>query len=68
MRPNVPSRNCRADRTAGWHARAMTYTIRAVRAHEWREIRALRLAALQDEVAAIAFLDTWALHSLLQPQ
>jgi hypothetical protein len=36
----------------------MTYTIRPVRAHEWREIRALRLDALLDEVAPIAFLDS----------
>ena len=38
----------------------MTYTIRPVRAHEWREIRALRLEALRDEVAPIAFLDSYA--------
>lgn len=42
--------------------RAMTtrYAVRAVRAHEWREARALRLAALSDEAAAVAFLTTYA--------
>ena len=34
------------------------YEIRPVRAHEWREIRALRLSALADEAAAIAFLES----------
>ena len=34
------------------------YTVRPVRAHEWREARALRLAALSDDAAAIAFLTT----------
>jgi len=33
-------------------------TVRAVREHEWRNVRELRLAALRDEVAAIAFVDT----------
>ncbi|MGY1754159.1 GNAT family N-acetyltransferase [Blastococcus sp. SYSU D01042] len=36
------------------------YDVRAVRAHEWREARALRLAALSDEAAAVAFLTTYA--------
>ena len=35
------------------------YTVRPVRAHEWREARALRLAALSDEVAPVAFLTTY---------
>ncbi len=35
------------------------YTVRPVRAHEWREARALRLAALTDEAAPIAFLETY---------
>ncbi|NEK85291.1 GNAT family N-acetyltransferase [Blastococcus saxobsidens] len=35
------------------------YTIRPVRADEWREARALRLAALTDEAAGIAFLETY---------
>jgi ribosomal protein S18 acetylase RimI-like enzyme len=39
---------------------AMTYTIRPVRADEWREIRLLRLEALQDDLAPIAFLDSFA--------
>ena len=34
-------------------------TIRAVHDHEWREVRTLRLRALQDEVADIAFIDTF---------
>ena len=33
--------------------------IRPVRADEWREVRALRLSALQDADAAIAFLDSY---------
>ncbi|MEV6109086.1 GNAT family N-acetyltransferase [Streptomyces sp. NPDC051940] len=37
----------------------MSYVIRGVRAEEWRQYKELRLAALQDEVAAIAFLDTY---------
>lgn len=35
------------------------YTVRPVRAHEWREVKALRLAALSDEAAPIAFLQTF---------
>jgi RimJ/RimL family protein N-acetyltransferase len=35
------------------------YTVRPVRAHEWREARALRLAALSDEAAPVAFLTTY---------
>ncbi len=34
-------------------------TVRPVRGHEWRQVRALRLQALQDEAAAIAFLATF---------
>jgi RimJ/RimL family protein N-acetyltransferase len=33
--------------------------VRPVREHEWREVRSLRLRALQDEVARIAFVDTF---------
>lgn len=36
------------------------YTVRAVRAHEWRQVRDLRLTALCDEAAPIAFLQTYA--------
>lgn len=36
------------------------YAVRPVRAHEWREARALRLAALSDEAAGVAFLTTLA--------
>jgi GNAT superfamily N-acetyltransferase len=36
------------------------YDIRPVRAHEWREIKALRLLALSDEAAPMAFLDSYA--------
>ncbi|MFI6446680.1 GNAT family N-acetyltransferase [Kitasatospora sp. NPDC050543] len=37
----------------------MTYTIRAVRHEEWPRAKEIRLAALQDPAAAIAFLDTY---------
>ncbi len=36
------------------------YTVRPIRAHEWRDSRALRLAALSDEVASIAFTTSYA--------
>jgi RimJ/RimL family protein N-acetyltransferase len=38
---------------------AAPYTVRPVRAHEWQEARALRLAALTDDAAAVAFLTTY---------
>jgi GNAT superfamily N-acetyltransferase len=38
---------------------AVPYTVRPVRAHEWREIKALRLEALQDEAAPMAFLESY---------
>ncbi|MCP9944374.1 GNAT family N-acetyltransferase [Streptomyces somaliensis] len=37
----------------------MTYSIRPVQAGEWREVRALRLDALRDPAAPLAFLDTY---------
>ncbi|MET9515262.1 GNAT family protein [Streptomyces sp. NPDC002994] len=37
----------------------MDYVIRAVRAGEWAKVKELRLAALQDPVASIAFLETY---------
>ncbi len=37
----------------------MDYSVRAVRADEWQQIRELRLAALQDPVAHLAFLETY---------
>ncbi|MGW1889786.1 GNAT family N-acetyltransferase [Streptomyces sp. NPDC002004] len=37
----------------------MTHVIRAVRAEEWPAVRELRLAALQDPAAPIAFLETY---------
>ncbi|WP_256105655.1 GNAT family N-acetyltransferase [Streptomyces sp. ODS05-4] len=37
----------------------MEHVIRPVRAEEWREARELRLAALQDPAASVAFLDTY---------
>ncbi|NUK06342.1 GNAT family N-acetyltransferase [Streptomyces lunaelactis] len=37
----------------------MDYVIRGVRAEEWVKARELRLAALQDPVAPIAFLETY---------
>ncbi|MFE5481689.1 GNAT family N-acetyltransferase [Streptomyces sp. NPDC056527] len=36
----------------------MDYLIRVIRADEWEKTREIRLAALQDPVAGIAFLDT----------
>lgn len=38
----------------------MDVAVRAIRADEWRAVRELRLRALRDEAAAIAFLDTFA--------
>ncbi|MCT4356995.1 GNAT family N-acetyltransferase [Streptomyces sp. Je 1-79] len=35
------------------------YLIRTIRAEEWEQCREIRLAALQDPVARIAFLDTY---------
>jgi GNAT superfamily N-acetyltransferase len=40
--------------------------IRRVRADEWQQVRALRLQALQDEVAAIAFAESYE-QALAQP-
>ncbi|MCX5207229.1 GNAT family N-acetyltransferase [Streptomyces sp. NBC_00237] len=37
----------------------MEYLIRRVRADEWQQVRELRLLALQDPVASIAFLETY---------
>lgn len=36
----------------------MTFSVRRIEAHEWPEVKALRLRALADEAAPIAFLDT----------
>lgn len=38
--------------------RVNSYEIRPIRAHEWREIRALRLNALLDEAAPFAFIES----------
>ncbi|GGV70089.1 MULTISPECIES: GNAT family N-acetyltransferase [Streptomyces] len=43
-----------------------TYLVRAVRAHEWSAVKALRLEALQDPVAHLAFLETYA-DAVTQP-
>ena len=37
----------------------MSFTVRRVEADEWRQVRDLRLRALQDPIAALAFLDTY---------
>ncbi|MFJ4837900.1 GNAT family N-acetyltransferase [Streptomyces sp. NPDC088746] len=37
----------------------MDYVVRAVRAEEWERAREIRLAALRDPVASIAFLETF---------
>jgi RimJ/RimL family protein N-acetyltransferase len=39
---------------------ASRYDIRPVHDHEWRQVRALRLLALSDEAAPLAFLDSYA--------
>ncbi|MFF4214381.1 GNAT family N-acetyltransferase [Streptomyces sp. NPDC001796] len=38
---------------------AETYVVRAIRAEEWPAVKALRLRALQDPVAHLAFLETY---------
>ena len=35
------------------------YTIRPIRASEWREVRALRLAGLEDDAAPLAFVESY---------
>ncbi|MEU3504689.1 GNAT family N-acetyltransferase [Streptomyces hundungensis] len=37
----------------------MQHVIRPVRADEWRKLKELRLAALADPAAPVAFMDTW---------
>ncbi|MGV8882753.1 MAG: GNAT family N-acetyltransferase [Rhodoglobus sp.] len=37
--------------------------VRPIHDHEWREVKAIRLRALQDEVADIAFVDTFEVAS-----
>ncbi|MHC3469002.1 GNAT family N-acetyltransferase [Streptomyces sp. 7R007] len=37
----------------------MNYKVRSMRADEWREVKALRLASLRDPVAHLAFLETY---------
>ena len=37
----------------------MDYVVRAVRAEEWQQVREIRLAALRDPAAPIAFLETY---------
>ncbi|MGB4136179.1 MAG: GNAT family N-acetyltransferase [Microbacterium sp.] len=44
----------------------MTAEVRRIRADEWAEVKALRLRALADPVAHLAFLDT-APHAAAQP-
>src|SRR5690606_31394333 len=41
-----------------WRMCAPPYRVRRVRADEWRKVRDLRLRALQDPTAAIAFLES----------
>ncbi|WP_189300899.1 GNAT family N-acetyltransferase [Streptomyces albospinus] len=43
----------------------MDYLIRSVRADEWRRLKELRLAALADPLAGIAFNQTWETASAL---
>ncbi|MBB6435784.1 ribosomal protein S18 acetylase RimI-like enzyme [Streptomyces candidus] len=51
--------NCLAWLAGGDQDRFMKHLIRRVRADEWRQVRDLRLAALQDPAAPIAFLETY---------
>jgi len=44
----------------------MEYVVRAVRAEEWQRAKEIRLAALRDPVASIAFLDTYE-HAVGRP-
>ncbi|MFI0983463.1 GNAT family N-acetyltransferase [Streptomyces sp. NPDC021093] len=44
----------------------MEHLVRRVRADEWQQVRDLRLAALQDPVASIAFQETYE-YSVAQP-
>ncbi|MFE4451833.1 GNAT family N-acetyltransferase [Streptomyces sp. NPDC056796] len=44
----------------------MDYVVRAVRAGEWQRVKEIRLAALRDPVASIAFLETYE-HALARP-
>ncbi|WP_406463597.1 GNAT family N-acetyltransferase [Streptomyces sp. NBC_00111] len=44
----------------------MDYVVRAVRADEWERAREIRLAALRDPVASIAFLETYE-HARVRP-
>ncbi|MEU2119086.1 GNAT family N-acetyltransferase [Streptomyces sp. NPDC016459] len=37
----------------------MDYAIRTIRAHEWEKAREIRLTALRDPIAHLAFLDTY---------
>lgn len=53
------------ERAAGHHHR-MEHVVRAVRAEEWPLAREIRLAALQDPVASIAFAETYE-HALAMP-
>ena len=39
--------------------RVSNYTIRPIRASEWREVRALRLTGLTDEAAPLAFVESY---------
>jgi len=38
---------------------SMTHEIRSIRSDEWRQVKELRLVALQDPVAHLAFLETY---------
>lgn len=55
-----PSTPC-SSRTYFMHA----VTVRAIRPQDWRQVRALRLEALQDEAAAVAFSSNYAESSAL---
>lgn len=48
------------DREAGVRIEGMAYDIRTVRAEDWAELKKLRLAALDDPAARVAFIETHA--------
>jgi ribosomal protein S18 acetylase RimI-like enzyme len=52
-------RNRIAHHSPAWHDDPMTMEIRRIRADEWREVRDLRLEALRDPLASVAFFETY---------
>lgn len=63
---NSPSRSTAPQNVAEASGDEGSYSIRSIGAEEWDAVRTLRLAALQDEHAHLAFLETRA-DALAQP-